>query len=201
MPCRRRLGGLRNPLGSSADRSGSVGLAKEDRGVMKRPEPGTRTLLAHMAFLLMVLFIGLGVAWYGVSVEVLGRIWQNVLDRPGGPMTFRFVLQPVMAAVAAVYDGMGDARAGRSPYLWTIFTRADKRTGRLCEGLIATARIILLGLCMDTIYQFIAFDTFHPAEAVVVTILLAFLPYLLLRGPAARLAYRLHEPEPSNDNR
>ncbi len=168
---------------------------------MKEPAAGTRTLLAHVAFLLMVLFVGLGVAWYGVSVEVLGRIWQNVLDRPGGPMTFRFVLQPVMAAIAAAYDGRADARAGRSPYLWTIVTRADKRTGRLREGLIATARIILLGLCMDTIYQFIAFDTFHPAEAVVVTILLAFLPYLLLRGPAARLAYRLLGPEPSNDTR
>ena len=41
---------------------------------------------------------------------------------------------------------------------------------------------------MDVIYQFIVFDTFHPAEAVIIALLLAFVPYLLLRGPIARVA-------------
>ena len=62
--------------------------------------------------------------------------------------------------------------------------------GRLNEALIATARIILLGLAMDTIYQFIEFETFHPAEAVIIALLLAFVPYLLLRGLIARIARR-----------
>ena len=136
---------------------------------------------------MMVLFLALGLAWHGLSTEVLGRIWRNLLDRPSGPMTFRFVLQPVMATAAAFYDGWVDARAGRSPYLWTIFARSEKRIGRLREGLISTARIILLGLVMDTVYQIIVFDTFHPAEAVAITLLLAFVPYMLLRGPASRL--------------
>ena len=48
--------------------------------------------------------------------------------------------------------------------------------------MIATARIILLGLVMDTIYQFIEFKTFHPAEAVIIALLLAFVPYVALRG-------------------
>ena len=135
----------------------------------------------------MVLFLALGLAWPGLSTEVLGRIWRNLLDRPSGPMTFRFVLQPVMATAAAFYDGWVDARTGRSPYLWTIFARSEKRIGRLREGLISTARIILLGLVMDTVYQIIVFDTFHPAEAVAITLLLAFVPYLLLRGPVSRL--------------
>ena len=60
--------------------------------------------------------------------------------------------------------------------------------GRLHEGLIATARILLLGLVMDVIYQAIVFDTFHPGEAAIISILLAFVPYLLLRGPATRIA-------------
>ena len=136
---------------------------------------------------MMVLFLAVGLAWHGLSTEVLGRIWRNLLDRPSGPMTFRFVLQPVMATAAAFYDGWVDARTGRSPYLWTIFARSEKRIGRLREGLISTARIILLGLVMDTVYQIIVFDTFHPAEAVAITLLLAFVPYMLLRGPASRL--------------
>ena len=35
-------------------------------------------------------------------------------------MAFRFILQPVMAAIFAIRDGMKDARAGRSPYFWTV---------------------------------------------------------------------------------
>ncbi len=52
----------------------------------------------------------------------------------------------------------------------------------------ATARIILLGLAMDVIYQYLVFKTFYPAEALVVALLLAFVPYLLIRGPVD--AYR-----------
>jgi len=147
----------------------------------------TKIFLARLVLVLMVAFIVLGVAMHGLSVPVFERIWQNLLDRPSGPKTFRFILQPVMATIAALVDGVKDARTGRNPYLWAILTDPTKRGGRLHEGLISTARVILLGLCMDLIYQFIVFDTFHPAEAVIISGLLAFLPYLLLRGPITRV--------------
>jgi hypothetical protein len=41
---------------------------------------------------------------------------------------------------------------------------------------------------MDAIYQATVLKTFYPGEAVIVAILLAFVPYLLLRGPVARVA-------------
>ena len=154
---------------------------------MTAPVSRARILLAQSVVVLMVVFVALGLALYGLSTEVLGRIWQNILDRPAGPMTFRFILQPIMAAIAALYDGRNDARAGRSHYLWTVLTDSAKRVGRLREGVIATARVILLGLCMDTIYQYLVFDAFHPAEAVIISLLLAFTPYVLLRGPVSRL--------------
>jgi hypothetical protein len=148
----------------------------------------TKLLLARFVVALMLVFVVLGMVLYGFSAEVFERIWQNMLDRTGGPMTFRFFLQPVMASIAALFDGIKDARAGRSSYLWTILTDPARRAGRLHEGLISTARIILLGLCMDVIYQFIEFETFHPAEAVIIALLLALVPYLLMRGPVARIA-------------
>ena len=103
-------------------------------------------------------------------------------------MTFRFVLQPTMAVIAAIHGGLSDARLGRSPYLWTLVTNREARGGLLAEGLGATARIILLGLGMDLVYQITVFGTFYPGEAVTIAILLAFVPYLLLRGPVARIA-------------
>lgn len=150
----------------------------------------TKLLLARFVVGLMLVFVVLGAVLYGFSAEVFERIWRNMLDRSGGPMTFRFFLQPVMASIAALLDGIRDARAGRAYYLRTILTDPAARAGRLHEGLIATARVILLGLCMDVIYQMIEFETFHPAEAVIIALLLAFVPYVLLRGPVARIARR-----------
>jgi len=147
----------------------------------------TQILLARLAVALIVAFAVLGFAMYGFSAEVRQRLWQNLLERPSGPMTFRFFLQPIMASIVAWRDGARDARTGRSPYFWTILTNPAEVRGRLREGQIATARILLLGLVMDVIYQAIVFDTFHPGEAAIISILLAFVPYLLLRGPFARV--------------
>ena len=48
---------------------------------------------------------------------------------------------------------------------------------------------MLLGIGMDTIYQIKEFGTFYPGEAVLIAIALAFVPYLLLRGPIERIAH------------
>jgi hypothetical protein len=81
-------------------------------------------------------------------------------------------------------------RAGRSPYFWTMVGNPHERTRRLNEGLNATARMILLGLVMDAIYQRIVLRQFYPAEAVIVALLFAFVPYVIMRGPALRIARR-----------
>ena len=103
-------------------------------------------------------------------------------------MSFRFILQPSMAALAAIHGGAKDARAGRSPYFQTIARNPRERVGRLREGLIATARIILLGIAMDVVYQLLVFKTFYPSEAVLIAFVLAFVPYVLIRGPVTRIA-------------
>jgi len=171
-------------------RTVSVSAARATREdfAMAAAESKTKLLLAQLAALLIFGFLVLGAVMYGFSAEVRDRIWQNLLDRPGGPMTFRIVLQPIMAAIAAGLDGVKDAKTGRSPYLWTMLTNPAETGGRLREGVIATARVLLLGLGVDLIYQYIELKTFYPGEAAIVAILLAFVPYLLLRGPAARIA-------------
>ncbi len=146
------------------------------------------SVTAQAALLASIVLLALGLLWNGVSGEVFQRQWQDLTGRPGGPMSFRFILQPIMATIAAVHDGINDARLGRSPYFWTVLHDAEKRGNRLREGLVSTARIILLGLGMDAIYQFKEFGTFYPGEAVIIAFALAFVPYLLLRGPVDRIA-------------
>ena len=150
----------------------------------------SQIFLARLVVVLIVAFVVAGLIWYGFSAEVRARLWQNLFERPGGPMVFRFFLQPTMAAIAAWRDGINDVRAGRTPFFAGALADPAQRTVRLNEALVATARIILLGLVMDGIYQAIEFKYFHPAEAVIIALTLAFVPYLLLRGLFARGARR-----------
>jgi hypothetical protein len=73
-------------------------------------------------------------------LAVIERIWSSMFERSSGPLSFRFILQP---AIAAIRDGLRNARTDRSPYFWTVAGNSLERIGRLREGLIATARIIL----------------------------------------------------------
>jgi hypothetical protein len=147
-------------------------------------------LLARLVVVLSLAFVIFGLVLYGVSSEVVARIWQSMLERTGGPFVFRFVLQPLMASLAALRAGLHDARTGRAPFLRTVLTDPAQRRSRLDEALIATSRIVLLGLAMDTVYQLIEFDTFYPAEAVIIALLLAVVPYVVLRGLVTRIARR-----------
>ena len=157
---------------------------------MTAPNLPALGLLPKMVIAFAVLLIAAGALWHGVTLDALHRFWGDLVERPSGPMAFRFILQPVMVAIAAIRDGIKDARTGRSPYFWTVLSKPHERVERLREGLNATARIILLGLAMDVIYQIIVLKTFYPVEALIIALVLAFVPYLLLRGPAARVARR-----------
>ncbi|HUC11454.1 MAG TPA: hypothetical protein VL985_13650 [Stellaceae bacterium] len=157
---------------------------------MPDAEPQKLSLLAKLVGASIVVLIVAGIVWHGVTAATFERIWRQLIERADAPMRFRFILQPLMAAIAAVLNGFKDARTGRSPYFWTILGKPGERVGRLEEGLNATARIIFLGLVMDAIYQVIVLKRFYPAEAVIVALLFAFVPYVIIRGPAARIARR-----------
>ena len=119
--------------------------------------------------------------------EWLTRLWGDLVGRLTGPMTFRIVLQPVMASIMAVIDGMDDARRGRPAYFWSILTGVSDRARLLKEGLGRVFRVIVLGVVMDVIYQVIVFRRVYPVELIIVVLVLAFVPYLLVRGPVNRL--------------
>jgi hypothetical protein len=155
---------------------------------MSETASNSQIFMARLVLGLIIVFLLAGAFTYGFSADVRDRVWHDLLERPSQLFRFRFILQPVMAGIAALHDGLADARNGRAPYLWALVTRSSHWLGLLEEGVISTARVLLLGLLMDTIYQFIVLKTFYPAEAAIVAIVLAFVPYLLLRGPIARFA-------------
>lgn len=148
-------------------------------------------LLARLVVAFGAVLVVVGIVRYGVTIATIQRVFRQLVARPSGPLSFRFILQPLMAAIAAIHDGRKDVQAGRSPFVWTMLMRPNERIERLNEGLNATARIILLGIVVDAIYQVIALNRFYPTEAVIIALLLAFVPYVILRELIARVLRRV----------
>jgi drug/metabolite transporter (DMT)-like permease len=125
--------------------------------------------------------------------DIVLRQWHDLVIRPSGPMSFRFILQPIMAVAIAIRGGMRDARRGRPPLFWDVLTHPLHRGDRLREAIREIWRVLALGLVMDIIYQVTQFETFYPVEAAIVVLGCALLPYLLARGLVNRLARWRHD--------
>ena len=116
------------------------------------------------------------------------RVVDNLIGRISGPMQFRLLLQPGMALIQGIRDGLKDARTNQPAYFWSIFTTPGRRAELLENGLKSVARVLILAFVMDAIYQYIELRTFYPGEAVIVALVLGFIPYLLIRGPVNRVS-------------
>lgn len=122
--------------------------------------------------------------------DFFARFWNDLTSRIGGPMTFRIILQPMMAILFALRDGLKDARTGRPAYLWTAVTDQTQRATLVREGWAAIARVFFLAIVMDVIYQLIVHRWIYPGELLITAVLLAVVPYAVIRGPINRIATR-----------
>ena len=115
-------------------------------------------------------------------------IVHDLIDRVSGPMKFRLVLQPIMAAIFAIRSGLKDARAGKTPYLWSLVSDPAHRADMIKDGWKSVGKVFVLALVLDVVYQIIVERFVYPGEAIIVAFVLAILPYLILRGLVTRLA-------------
>ncbi len=129
--------------------------------------------------------------------DIFTRIWQDLGARITGPMSLRLFLQPTVAAILAVKAGLVDARLGRPPYFWALFTDRTGRRGRLLDGWHAIAKVFCLALVLDAIYQYIVQRWVYPGETLIVAFALACVPYLMLRGTVNRIVTRRQAPAPA----
>ena len=116
------------------------------------------------------------------------RIGSQLLARVSGPMKFRLVLQPCMAAFFAIRAGLADAKAGKPPYFWALLTDHGQRVDMIKDGWKSVGRVFILALVLDVVYQIIVLRFVYPGEAIIVAFILAITPYLILRGLVTRLA-------------
>lgn len=116
------------------------------------------------------------------------RIYADLIDRVSGPMKFRLLLQPLIAVILAIRSGLKDAKEGRPAYLWALFTQAEHRREMLRDGWKSVGRVFIIANIIDAVYQLGVLRRFYPGEALLISAILALVPYLLIRGPVNRIA-------------
>jgi hypothetical protein len=120
--------------------------------------------------------------------EIWIRFIGDLVDRVSGPLKFRLLLQPLMAIVLATIAGLKDARAGKPAYFWALLTDPRHRQEMLRDGWKSVGKLFVVALLLDVAYQFIALRFVYPGEAIIVALVLAIVPYLIVRGLVTRIA-------------
>ena len=124
--------------------------------------------------------------------ELLTRIWEMLVGRLGGPLHLRFVAQPCIAAFLGIRIAVRDARAGRPPYYFLpAFTDTAIRRELLGIAFKDVRKIFIAACIFDIVYTLIVFRWVYPLQTLLVALVLALIPYLLVRGPVTRIAARL----------
>ena len=120
--------------------------------------------------------------------ELLTRTWDMLIGREHGPLAFRLVIQPMVAAFLAIHAGVRDAKAGRPPHGWAILSDPVHRGELLRESWHDVARLFVAAVIIDMIYEVMVFGWIYPGQVLIVAFVVALPSYLLVRGPADRLA-------------
>lgn len=119
--------------------------------------------------------------------ELLNRFAEGIAARLGGPLHFRFIIQPLIAIGLGVRDGVHDARLGTPPFFVDLVRRKDGRRESL-KGAWRTVRVpILLGAVLDSAAQWQIFHQIRVLPAFLVGAGVIALPYAIARGVTNRI--------------
>jgi hypothetical protein len=120
--------------------------------------------------------------------EFFSRVWEMLVGRVNGPLTFRLLAQPAVAAILAVRAGLRDAREGRPPYFfWGMFTHPPRSRELFQRAWKDVGKVFIVAVTLDVIYELIVYRWVYPVQALIVATVLAIVPYLLICGPVARI--------------
>jgi hypothetical protein len=116
------------------------------------------------------------------------QFFEDVPRRLTGPGRLRFVFQPLVAILLGVRAGRGDATAGRPPFVLALVAHPQHRRQMLAQTARALANIVLVGILLDAVSQWLIFGVAHPGAALVIGPVLIGPPYAVARAFSNRLA-------------
>jgi hypothetical protein len=126
-------------------------------------------------------------------MDFLGRVFDELVARiTSGPMQFRLIIQPTMALILGIRDGLADVKAGSPPFLWgLLFRRNDLKPS--FQSAVRRLRVpVVVAILADATVQYLMFHHVRPLTAVIVGVLLMGVPYSASRGISNRIYSRLY---------
>lgn len=150
-------------------------------------------ILAGLTLLVLVLSVpgSLSDAFDRGGIYLFSRAFlEDIPRRLTGPGRFRFLLQPAIATVLGIRSGLADARAGLPPYLYGVLFQSGLRRELVRTGFETVANLLLMGILLDAVFQWVILGVSHPGAALVVGPVLIVGPYSLARALSNRLARR-----------
>lgn len=103
-----------------------------------------------------------------------------------GPGRIRFVLQPVIAFILGIRDGVRDARAGEPPYVLALFKLSGRKV-RVKQGLRQIALPLAVGVGLSLTFQYVIRRTAHLIPALLFGTVFIAVPYMVARALANRM--------------
>lgn len=122
--------------------------------------------------------------------QALARGWAHFVGRLDGPLHFRFVVQPLVAALIGARAGLGDARRGLPPFLWVLVRGGCDRRECLKQARADVGTVFVVAALMDAVYQFVVHAAVFTLELLFTASALALLPYALVRTVVGWLTSR-----------
>jgi hypothetical protein len=127
-------------------------------------------------------------AWQRGGFYLFSRDFiEDIPRRLTGPGRFRFILQPLLASILGFRSGRADARAGRPPYMTGVLFHAGQRRELIASSFWAVVNLLLMGILMDSIFQWVILGSSYPGAALVVGPVLIVLPYTAVRDLSNRV--------------
>jgi hypothetical protein len=127
-------------------------------------------------------------AWHRGGFYLFSRDFlEDIPRRLTGPGRFRFVLQPLMAIPLGIRSGRDDARTGQLPFLSAVLLHPLRRRDLLKSAFQVIVNVVLVGILMDSLFQWVLFGTSYPGAALVVGPVLIALPYAVARSLSNRI--------------
>lgn len=105
-------------------------------------------------------------------------------------MNFRLIVQPLVACIIAIRAGLKDGREGRPAFFWTALSNSRSRAQLVHEGWKDVGKVFVIAVILDSVYQLKVHRGVFVGELIVTAVVLAIIPYLIIRGPVSRIARR-----------
>jgi hypothetical protein len=118
------------------------------------------------------------------------RFFEDLPKRLAGPGRMRFVLQPTLAILFGWRAGRSDAREGRRFFLRRLFAGAPERASLVKETIEGIGVLFLMGILLDSVFQWLLLGISYPGAALVVGPVLVTLPYAASRALAGAVKSR-----------